>query len=145
MEVQFNFNNRKTHSRTISLKRLVAQLLLNLQPFAAGQGSFIVNNVPADFYVHTDENNLAVIISYLLNSIIGRSRRSCIRVNVKRYNNIILFHLSDSNTELIHTSDHDWQEVNRLAGKLGGCIIEDDIRKKHATVTFSFCSLANAA
>jgi len=136
MEVQF---------KTICLNSLVEQLVSQFQSLALRQGSFVVNNVAADFYVSTDKNNLATVISSLLSSVISGGRDSCIRVSAKRFNNIILFHLQDSNSAFTKDADRDWHEVNMLAGKLGGCIIEDEVRKKHATITFSFRSLANAA
>ena len=142
---QFCLSSRKTESQTISVKCLVTQLLSQLQPLAVTHKSFIINDVPADFYATADKNNLTVVISSLLSSIISRSRSSCIRLSAKRYNNIILFQLRDSNVEFTHTPHHDWQEINMLAKKLGGCIIEDDIRKKHRIITFSFRSLSNAA
>src|SRR5580765_7001445 len=91
MEAQFCLSNRKTESQTISVKCLVTQLLSQFQPLAVTHKSFIINDVPADFYATADKNNLTAVISSLLNSIISRSSGSCIRLSAKRYNNIILF------------------------------------------------------
>jgi hypothetical protein len=107
-------------------------LLSEFQPKAVKHRSFIVNDVPEDLYVYAHKNNPVMIISSLLNSIISRSRRSCIRLSAKRYHDIILFRLKDSTTAFTHISNHDWQEVNMLAKKLDGCVIENEIRKEHA-------------
>jgi len=145
MELQFSFRNTTVQPHTISLKLLVEQLILSFQPIAVRHGSVILNDVPVDLYVNADKDILVKVISSLLSSVISSSRNSYIRINTKRYNNIILLHLKDSNTAFTYSSIDDWQEINMLAGKLGGCIIEDEIRKKHGTLTFSFCSMANAA
>jgi len=145
MEIQFGICNSKTTNKPVPLKLLVEQLVLQFQSSALRNGSAILNDVPEDLYVNADKNILSKIISSLLDSITYSSRNSYIRISTKRYNNIILFHLRDSNTAFIPTQNYDWQEMNLLAEKLGGCIIEDDLRKKHATITFSFCSMANAA
>jgi|KBSSwiStaDraftv2_1062776.scaffolds.fasta_scaffold178258_1 hypothetical protein len=145
MEIQFGINNNKTTNNPIPLKLLVEQLALQFQLPALRNGSTILNDVAEDLYVHADKNILAKIISSLLDSVTDSSRNSYIRISAKRYNNIVLFHLRDSNTSCTQTKNYDWEEMNLLAGKLGGCIIEDEIKKKHATITFSFCSMANAA
>jgi hypothetical protein len=145
MKNQFSVSNPENQSQTISLKHIVAQLFSQFQPLAVKHRSFIVNDVPADLYVYADKNNLVMIISSLLNSIISRSRRNCIRVSAKRYHNIVLVRLKDSTKAFTHISGHDWRQVNMLAKRLDGCIIENDIRKEHATITFSFCSLVSAA
>src|SRR5580765_295170 len=99
MDLQFSLSNPKTASQTISVKCLVAQLLILFQPLAVTHKSIIVNDVPADLYATADKNNLTLLITSLLNSIIGRSRNSCIRISAKRYISIILFRLSDSNAD----------------------------------------------
>jgi hypothetical protein len=142
MENQFSETNPEKQSQKISLKLIVAQLLSQFRPL---RRSFILNDVPSDLYVYAGKNNLEMIISSLLHAIFTRSGRNCIRVSAKRYDNIILISLKDSTDAFTHISHHAWQEVNMLAQKLEGCVIEKDIRKEHGTITFSFCSLANAA
>ena len=144
MEVQFNFNNDHS-AKPIHVKRLVSKLLSQFQPIAVRSSSFILNDVPDDFYVHTNKEMLTTIISSLLTAVIRKSVNSCIRVNIKRYNNIVLFRLSHSNAKVRVTTDVHWHKVNAMAAKLDGCIIEDTIRKTHATITLSFPCLANAA
>ncbi|MFI5133907.1 MAG: hypothetical protein ACHQEB_06195 [Chitinophagales bacterium] len=145
MEVQFTFGDPKTQIRTIALDRMVTRLLPRFQPAAVRQKSFIINDVPPDFYVDTDKEILAAAISSLFVSFISRTHNSCIRVTAKRYNNIVLLRLKDANTGFTSVSDYNWQEARSLAAKLGGCVIIDDMYQKSATITLSFRCEANAA
>jgi hypothetical protein len=145
VEFQFSIDNKQRTAQMIPLKLLAEQLVSKFQLLAIRNGSTIFNDVPVDLYVNADHDILVKVICSLLSSVISGSRNSYIRISAKRYNNIILFHLKDSNTAFTHNPRHDWHEVNMLAGKLGGCISEDDIIKKHGTITFSFCSGAIAA
>ncbi|MES1218042.1 MAG: hypothetical protein ABUT20_21220 [Bacteroidota bacterium] len=145
MEVQFSFNERSKAAQPISLRQLVTEQASQFQSLALQHRSILVNDVAADLLVSTDKNILASVIASLLRCTVNDSRSSDIRITAKRYNNIILLRVRDSNTAFSTAPYQDWKEINRLAGKLGGCIIEDDIRKKHATVTLSFCSMAIAA
>lgn len=144
MDVQFTFNREK-QSQGVSLKRFVSQLLSEFQPLAVKNQSLIINEVPADFYVHTDKNILALIIRLLFHSIASTGSSNCIRVNVKRYNSIVLFQLKNTNTSFTYAPESNWQKINTLAQKIGGCIIENQMKERHATIIFSFCSLTNAA
>jgi len=145
MEIQFYFSNQSKHTQPVRVKSLVSQLLSQFQPLAVEKRSFLLNDVPENFTVHTNESKLTAIMSSLMNSFINKSLDSCIRISAKRYNNIILLRLSHSNATMNFTPDPDWNKVNMLAANLGGCIIEDDIRRSHATITLSFRCLANAA
>lgn len=129
---------------TVSLNRLVARLVAQLQPIAVKQQSFIVNDVPGDFHVRADSTQLTMIISSLLNWVIGRTYKSCIRVSVKQINNTVLIRVKDPSSLSSHSSEQFWQKMNLLAAKIGGCIIENEVRKK-STVTLSFSGLEQAA
>lgn len=128
----------------VSLNRLVARLVAQMQPIAVKQQSFILNDVPGDFHVKADSNTLTMIVAALLNWVIGRTYKSCIRVSVKQINNTILIRVKDPSSLTNHSSEPFWQEMNLLAAKIGGCIIENEIRKK-STITLSFAALKEAA
>lgn len=130
--------------QTVSLNRLVAELIAQLQPLAVKQHSFILNDVPGDFHVKSDRSTLTMIMAALLNRVIGRTFKSCIHVSVKRINHIILIRVKASNSLDSHPPQQFWQKINQLAATIGGCIIENDLRKK-GTITLSFPGHAAAA
>src|SRR5258706_16054001 len=147
MKVQFTIGYiDEVPVKTICLNRLVARLLVSFQPVAVLQKSFIVNDIPAGFQVNADKGDLLSVISYLLSSVIRKSPNSCIRVSAKRYNNIVLLRLKETNTNINHTRtfEYNWQQVNHFAEKLGGCIVVNELLKTSPTVTFSFRSLEAA-
>jgi|SRR5688572_6287348 len=126
----------------ITLHSLVACLLPGFRSVALKQKVHILNDVPAGFCVTTDETLLSTLIRKLFSSIIDRSNNSCITVTAKRYRNIILIHLKDTN-KFNWTPDSTWEQLNPLAEKLGGCIVANPADR--ASVTFSFRCLSAAA
>jgi len=143
MKTQFP-GHHQNELATVSLKQIVARLITQWQPIAVRQHSFIVNDIPGDFHLKADSDSLAAIISALLNSVISRTANNCIRISVKRFNDIVLLRLKDSNTARSRYSQYDWQKINSLAAKIGGCIVENGI-SKNSSVTLSFHGLSVAA
>lgn len=141
----FGSGQSQPSSESIPLSRMVSQLVSRFQPFAVMRQSLIVNDIPKGFYVDTDENILATVIGHLFNTVIANTKSSCIRISAKRYGNIILIRISDPNGKMQSLSNQDWHALKAMAEKLGGCIIEDDIRRNSANITFSFRCLSNAA
>ena len=130
---------------TIALHKMISHLLCHFQKKAVLQQSFLVNDVSQDFYVSTDKNTLAKAISHLFNSLIPKTRNSCIRVSAKRYSNIILLRISNTNGAIGMINNNCWHEIKIMADWLGGCILMDEVRQKPSNITFSFRCLANAA
>jgi hypothetical protein len=128
----------------VSLNRLVARLVAQLQPIAVKQQSFILNDVPGDFHVTADSSTLTMIIAGLLNWVTDRTYKSCIHVSVRRINSTILIRVKDSSSLGNYSSGPFWQKMNLLAARIGGCIIENETRKK-GIITLSFSGLAQAA
>ena len=132
------------NAKPFSLKRLVSRLLSEYQPFAVNHHSFIINDVSDDFFVHGNKEDVDMIISSLLKSVVSRSRNGCIRVTARRYHDIIVIRLKDSCS--ISLPDYfDLKNLNVLAEKLGGCVLENNKRSKNAVITFRFQCLAKAA
>ena len=137
-------DNHPNELTTVALKQIVSGLIAQWQPFAVKQRSFILNDVPGDFHLKIDVTALTMVISAIFNSMISRTSNSCIRISIKQFNDIILLRLKASNPSGYRCSQPDWHKINRLAAKIGGCIIENDSTKKKS-VTLSFYGLAVAA
>ena len=89
------------------------------------------------FFVHASKKDLEMAISSLLNSVVSRSRNGCIRVTASRYNDIIVIRVKDS-CSISLPDYYDWQKLNVLAEKLGGCVLENNKSSKNAAITFRF-------
>ena len=139
MKGLFNFwHAAKTRNNPISLQKLMKQLLHSFQPAAEGNKSFLLNDVPGDFYVKADENKLATTIRSLLNKVISRSTGSCIRLSAKKYNNVILLYVKETTINGRILSSYELTEVQTLAEKMGGCITVNQYRRNATTLTLSF-------
>jgi hypothetical protein len=123
---------------TITLDKMLSNLLWVFQPIAAKRSSFIINDVPPEFYIHTDHPLLERTLGSLLTSVISRSRNSCIRVSAKRYKNIVLLRIKDNKGNFSYDLEKGLCNSQLMAEQLGGCIVANDLRKKTATITLTF-------
>jgi len=130
--------------KIVSLKYIISRLVAQWQSMAVKQRSFILNDVPGDFHLKIDDSTISLIVSSVLNSMISRTANSCIHISAKRFNDIVLLRLKDSNPQTHRCSKHDWQKMNMLVAKIGGCLIESD-SGKNSSVTLSFYGLSVAA
>jgi len=143
MKTQFP-GHHQNELKTVSLKPIIGQLVAQWQPMAVKQRSFILNDVPGDFHLKADGAALTIVVAALLKSIISRTANRCIHISVKRFNDIVILRLNDSNPLMHRCSQQDWQKMNLLAAKIGGCIIENDSNKKNS-VALTFYGLSVAA
>src|SRR6185503_17433791 len=72
--------NQTCTSTTVSLHKLVDQLMNSFVPLAVDQHSFIINDVAETFQLNADEQVLAFVVGNLLNNAINSSHSVCIRV-----------------------------------------------------------------
>ncbi len=129
----------------LSLQRLVSQLLIQFQPAAVRQKSFILNDVPGNFWVNTDENMLASVISSLFSSVINRCKSACIRVSASTYDNMVVVNVQDSNHAGKAGIPQELNAALPLAERLGGFISMHNRRQDATRITFSFFSPSIAA
>lgn len=144
MSISFTFGHSQKEKTVISLKRMIKRQLYWFQPIAVKRKSFIINDVPADFYVSADRDLLAKGVCNLLESVIRHASHSCIRVTVKRYSDTILLRVTGGGSIHVQELELNLQKIKPVAERLGGCVMTNDFRKKLA-VTFSFRCLSNAA
>src|SRR5436190_12575347 len=78
-----------------SLHHLVERLGESLEPAARRNKSFIINNVSEDICAQVNENNVASVLSRLMNLVISHTENSCIRICAKTIGNVVLVHVKD--------------------------------------------------
>lgn len=144
MEIKFTFGTPVKTTGTVSLDKMISRLLYAFQPTAVRKNSFFINYVPINFIVDANKNMLAAVISELLSSVVHKTKNSCIHISAKRYSDIVLFKVRDSQPGN-DVFECNWREINPLVEKLGGCITTSETHYNSSTITFSFRSLANVA
>lgn len=127
-----------------TLDCLVSLLATSVLPTAVRRKSFIINEVPHEFFIATDGNMLASILSGLLQTVVTHAENSCIRIAAEGYGNIVLIHLKDSGNFNNRPVANDLQQVQQLAKKIGGCVSISNQREE-MTIAFTFPNLPQAA
>jgi hypothetical protein len=120
------------------LNELVERLAAGILPTAVRKKSFIVNDVPAELFIDTDEDVLAAVLSSLLQTVVNHAENSCIRVTAKAYGDIIIVNITDSNTANSYAVASALPRVQPLAEKIGGYLSMIRQWEKITTITFSF-------
>ena len=128
-----------------TLDYLVSLLATSVLPTAVRRKSFIVNEVPGEFYISADENMLASVLSSLLHTVVTHTENSCIRIAAKEYGNVILIHVKDSSNFNNYAVASDLQQIQALAKKMGGCVSITSRREENTIIAFSFPNMPHAA
>ena len=128
-----------------TLKQLVDELSSGVLATAVRRGSFIVNDVPGELIIATNENMLATVLNGLMHTAVSNAENSCIRITARVYGNIILVHVLDTRKSDNHAITDMLGEMQPLAEKIGGCVTVCNQREKIITLAFSFLNLPSAA
>lgn len=132
-------------STPITLHRLVSLAVGNSMPTAVRRNSFIVNEVPREFQIKTDEKILATVLDSLLSTIISNTKHSCIRIKAKEYEDMIFVSVRDNNSLGNYAVDGNLEEVKLLAKKMNGSVKIESIDDKITTILLSFPNFPKAA
>ena len=124
----------------LPLHVIVDRISISSISSATQRHSFIVNDVPADMQVTTDENMLATVLGSLLNTIITHSKNCCIRVSAKLFGKVALIQLKETHSFNDESFNGNIRQLQNLAEKIGGTISICRDRSKETTVVFSFAN-----
>ncbi len=124
-----------------TLHQLVKLLAANARPSALRTNSFIVNEVPNELMIITDENILATVLSRLLYSFVNHSENSCIRITANEYEDIIFVHMKSTRGFNNEAIDSDLQQAQSYAKKMNGNIGLSRDDNKVTGIVFSFPNL----
>lgn len=122
----------------LPLHSIVSRISASSLPSATRKHSFIVNDVPADLQVNTDENMLATIFGSLLHTVISHTENCCIRISAKTFGKVILLHLKETHRLSTPAFTGSLRQVQQLAEKIGGTVSVNNNRGEATTILFSF-------
>jgi len=121
-----------------SISQLVKLIAANARPSAMRHNSFIVNEVPPDFKILTDENILATVLSRLIYCLVNDAVNSCIRVSAKEYDDIVFVYMKSTHGVDNDAIDNELQQAQAYAKKMNGNIGLSREDEKVNGIVFSF-------
>lgn len=127
-------------STTVSLHKLIDQLMNSFIPLAVMQKSFIINDVDEAFKLHADEQVLAFIVSNLLNNAIISSQSVCIRIEALKQPEGILIRVRNNGSHFYSTVAHGFSQVVAAARSMGGDINIYNQRHEGTVITLSMAA-----
>ena len=123
------------------LNRVVDQFT----PTALTKKCVIINDVPEEICVRTDEDLISSAMCDLMNLVIGHTENSRIRITAKLFGNVVLLHVKDDGGLKYDSISSKLNKIQSLAEQLGGFVGFTSYRNKLTTIAFSFMNVAEAA
>lgn len=80
----------------ISVHQLINRLMKELQPLAIKRRNVILNGIPGELTVATDENRLALVLWNLIRSAVNSTKNECIHIVGNNNGSHISFSLSSN-------------------------------------------------
>jgi K+-sensing histidine kinase KdpD len=130
---------------TNSLYSIVNLIAASMEHTANDNKSFIVNDVPEDIVIDTDEQLLASVLSNLMSEVIMHTRDGCIRITAKLFRNVVLLHVKNDGSLNYDSVSQKMTRMQAQAEKLGGFVGFTSYRNKLTTIAFSFMNKQIAA
>ena len=128
-----------------NLHGLVSLAASGLIKSAVQRSSFIVNEVPLEFQIATDEKLVSAIINSLLTIVVSNSAHSCIKIKANEYDDIISVSIKDNSSLTNYTNMNNIEEIQLLAKTLNGNISIRKLENKFTTILLSFPNFPKAA
>ncbi|MEI9806449.1 MAG: hypothetical protein WDO16_00485 [Bacteroidota bacterium] len=129
----------------LPLHLMVNRISTSSLPAAIRKHSFIVNDIPADIQVHTDENMLATVFGSLLNTVINHTENCCIRISAKLFGKVVLINLKESHRVSSHAFTGSIRQIQQLAERIGGTVSISSDRTNATTLLLSFTNNLSVA
>lgn len=139
MQNVFTSNNSGTPG-PVALQVIVSRISTSSLPAAIRKHSFIVNDIPADISVSTDESMLATVLGSLLNTVITHTENCCIRISAKLYGKVVLINLKESHQVHGQAFKGSLRQIQQLAEKIGGAVSISHCQTKETSIVFSFAN-----
>jgi hypothetical protein len=131
-------NSKLSTPGQFTLHAIVNRISINSLPSATQKNSFIINDVPSDLKVNTDEQMLATVVGTLLDTLITYSENCCIRISAKLFEKVALIHLKENQKLNQFAVSRKLKEVQQLAGMIGGAVSIGNDGDKSTSIVFSF-------
>ncbi|RYY61970.1 MAG: HAMP domain-containing histidine kinase [Chitinophagaceae bacterium] len=130
---------------TSRLFQLVEQLVRSSQPSLTKSHSCVVNDIPEDLLVHTDQEMLSTVISGMLGIAITNAKDSCIRISATMNSNMVNLDLRDYNRFNSYSSASGLRHMQTLVSRIGGTLALVSRRQGEKTIALSFPCRQDAA
>lgn len=127
-----------------NLHQLIGLIAGNSMPTAVQRNSFIVNEVPREFNIVTDEKILANILTRLVTTVVRNSKHSCIRIKAREYEDVIFVSIRD-NSFGTYPKTGNLEEIQLLAKKMNGHVSVENSKDSFTTILLSFPNFPKAA
>jgi signal transduction histidine kinase len=131
-------NNFTSHP--VALHLMVSRVSASSLSAATKKNSFIINDIPVDLHVNTDEHMLATIFGSLLNTVITHTQDCCIRISARLYGKVVLIHIKESSRIQAPAFAGNIRQLQQLAEKRGGTISISSESNEATTIVFSFAN-----
>jgi C4-dicarboxylate-specific signal transduction histidine kinase len=126
-----------TSTTSVSLHKLVDQLMNSFIPLAVAQRSFIINDVEENFQLQADEQALAFVVGNLLNNAITSSKSVCIRIEAVKKPEGIQIRVRNNGSYFYSTVAHSFSHILDAARSIGGNINIYNQRNEGTVITLS--------
>jgi len=124
----------------LALQTMVNRISISSLPAATRKHSFIINDVPSDIQVSSDEQMLATVFGSLLNTVISHTENCCIRISARLYGEIVLINLKETHQANSRAFAGSLRQIQQLAEKIGGTVSVSSDRTRETSIIFSFAN-----
>jgi hypothetical protein len=132
-------------TNTIFLNDLIDVLVNSLHPAAKRNKSLVVNDVPENIIIDSNEHLLASVLGTLMKEVITHTENGCIRITAKLFGNIVLLHVKNDGLLNYDSISQNLSGIQSQVETLGGFIGFTSYRNKLTTIAFSFTNIQKAA
>jgi len=135
MQTQTDLPISLQHRNLFQLVRIAAD---KSKLTAVQRNSFIINDVPRDFQIISDESILAAILNNLLSTVVSNTENSCIRIKATEYEDIISIYIRDNSSYSNYAVNANLEQAKILARKMNGSLTIRNMEEKFTTILLSF-------
>jgi hypothetical protein len=141
---EVSMKNESIKSRVV-LQEVVSRILDTCVTSASRKNSLIINDVPDDMQVTTDEHMVATVFGTLLNAVITHTENTCIRISAKYYGRVVVLHLKETHKLNSSSFATTLRQIQQLAEKISGTVSISNNEGEATTIVFSFLNNLAAA
>ena len=131
-------------AKDLSLYHVVNDLIQESAPFAVHKRNYIVNNIPADLCIETNETIVSAVVIKLLYTVIRNTQNSVILISAKTYGTTVLLQVK-SKGSISPGLPEEIGYASMNAQKTGGIIEMIHCESEQASVAYCFLNVSGAA
>jgi signal transduction histidine kinase len=128
------------NTTTISLNRLVNQLMTGLIPLAVNKKSFIINDVDQSMELEADIDVLAYVVGNLITNAVNSTQNSCIRVEAIVEGASVQIRVRNNSTHFYSSTSGGFTHLVSAARQIGGDISIHNWKNEGTTLVFSIAA-----